>query len=367
MGTIKSNMHFNDNSKCVTNKDHPDYDKLFKIRPLISHLQFKFRQISKPQRLCVDEQMIPFKGISTLKQYMPLKPVKWGYKVHCLCGADGVVYDFIIYTGKIEPLSGEPDLGASSNVVVNLAETIPNDANHLLYFDRWFTSVPLQVHMAGKGIHCLGTVNVNRLPGVAFATDKEFQKSGRGTYQEKVTVVDGVQLRAIKWMDNRSVALLSTFASAEPLGECKRYDKKEKKCIMVPCPAIVHEYNQFMGGVDLMDALFALYHIHTRSKKYYHKFLFHFLDVTVVNCWLLYRRDCKDMQVPSKHVMMLQEFKLSVAEALLLEGKKPCPRKRGRPSAAESVFLQHEKKKTHQQQRAFLLRKFEQMVIIIFR
>ena len=107
------------------------------------------------------------------------------------------MYDFIIYTGKIEPLSGKPDLGASSNVVVNLAETIPNDANHLLYFDRWFTSVPLQVYMAGKGIHCLGAVNVNRLPGVAFATDKEFQKSGRGTYQEKVTVVDGVQLRAI--------------------------------------------------------------------------------------------------------------------------------------------------------------------------
>ena len=229
-------MHFDDNSKCVTNKDHPDYDKLFKIRPLISHLQFKFRRISKPQRLCVDEQMIPFKGISTLKQYMPLKPVKWGYKVHCLCGADGVMYDFIIFTGKIEPLSGEPDLGASSNVVVNLAETIPNDANHLLYFDRWFTSVPLQVHMAGKGIHCLGTVNVNRLPGVAFATDKEFQKSGRGTYQEKVTVVDGVQLRAIKWMDNRSVALLSTFASAKPLGECKRYDKKEKKMHNGPMP-----------------------------------------------------------------------------------------------------------------------------------
>ena len=43
--------------------------------------------------------------------------------------------------------------------------------------------------------------------------------------------------------------------------------------------------------------------------------------------------------------MMLQEFKLSVAEALLLEGKQPHPRKRGRPSAAESVSLLHDKKK----------------------
>ena len=82
-----------------------------------------------------------------------------------------------------------------------------------------------------------------------------------------------------------------------------------------------------------------------RSKKYYHKFFFHFIDVTIVNCWLLYRNDCKDMDIPYNNVMMLQEFKLSVAEALLLEGKQPHPRKRGRPSAAESVSLLHDKKK----------------------
>ena len=51
------------------------------------------------------------------------------------------------------------------------------------------------------------------------------------------------------------------------------------------------------------------------------------------------------MDIPYNNVMMLQEFKLSVAEALLLEGKQPHPRKRGRPSAAESVSLLHDKKK----------------------
>ena len=64
---------------------------------------------------------------------MPLKPVRWGKKVHCLSGADDVMYDFVIYLGKIEPLSDKSNLGASSNVEVNLAEIIPNDANHLLY------------------------------------------------------------------------------------------------------------------------------------------------------------------------------------------------------------------------------------------
>ena len=52
------------------------------------------------------------------------------------------------------------------------------------------------------------------------------------------------------------------------------------------------------GGVDLMDALVTLYRIHARLKKFYHKNFYCFLDVTVVNCWLLYRRDCQSLEIP---------------------------------------------------------------------
>ena len=157
-------------------------------------------------------------------------------------------------------------------------------------------------------------------------------------------MIDNMETRAVKWMDSRSVVLLSTFASAEPLSECKRYDKKRKCTIKVPCPSIVQEYKKNMGGVDLMDALVALYRIHALSKKFYREIFYHFLDVTVVNCWLLYRRDCQSLEVPRKNVMMLQEFKLEIAECLLMEGKKPSSKKRGRPSAGESVLFQFDKK-----------------------
>ena len=181
------------------------------------------------------------------------------------------MYDFFIYNGKIEHLPHEPDLGASSNAVVNLTQTIPSNLNHLLYFDRWFTSIVLQTYLASKGIHCLGTVSLNRLPGVGFASDKDFAKTGRRTYQEKCAVIDNVETRAVKWMDSRSVVLLSTFASAEPLSECKRY--KKRKCpIMVPCPSIVQEYNKNMASVDLMNDLVALYRIHARLKNFIIKF-----------------------------------------------------------------------------------------------
>lgn len=78
---------------------------------------------------------------------------------------------------------------------------------------------------------------------------------------------------------------------------------------------------EFMGGVDALDALIAYYRIHIRSKKYYHRFFFHFVDMVVVNGWLLYRRDCDSMNVPRKKQKDLLAFKLSIAQALCMQGK----------------------------------------------
>lgn len=141
------------------------------------------------------------------------------------CGVDGIMYDFMIYDVPIHPVESEPDLGASSNVVLYLAKYIPEGKNHLLYFDNWFTSLPLMTHLAKKEIYCLGTVRLNRVKGLTYTNDKDLVKrGGRGTHEEKRALVDDVEVRAVKWMDNQGVHLLSTFASVQPMGECRRYD-----------------------------------------------------------------------------------------------------------------------------------------------
>lgn len=35
------------------------------------------------------------------KQYLPSKPQKRGYKVYCRNGISGIVYDFLLYGGKV--------------------------------------------------------------------------------------------------------------------------------------------------------------------------------------------------------------------------------------------------------------------------
>lgn len=64
-----------------------------------------------------------------------------------------------------------------------------------------------------------------------------------------------------------------------------------------------------------------------------------------MNCWLIYKRHCSDLSIPQTKVIMLQEFKLSLAESLLLAGKNPIAKKRGRPSSAGGIDAEFQKKK----------------------
>ncbi|TKS74102.1 PiggyBac transposable element-derived protein 1 [Collichthys lucidus] len=86
-----------------------------------------------------------------------------------------------------------------------------------------------------------------------------------------------------------------------------------------------------MGGVDLLDSLIALYRTKVRSKKWYHRLVFHFLDMVITTTWLLYRRDCEGSGMGKKEEMKLYTFKSYVAEGLCKSGKS-LEKKRGRHS-----------------------------------
>lgn len=49
--------------------------------------------------LSIDEQLSATKAHSYLKQYLPLKLHKWGYKFFVLCSSKGYSYRFELYTG----------------------------------------------------------------------------------------------------------------------------------------------------------------------------------------------------------------------------------------------------------------------------
>jgi hypothetical protein len=131
-----------------------------------------------------------------------------------------------------------------------------------------------------------------QLLGCKFSSDKEMKKRGRGSYEDFSCKVDSITLNAVKWYDNKPIHLLSTFFGAHRTSAVQRWDRTRKEKIDVECASMVLYYNKCMGSVDLMDSLIALYHIKIQSKKWYLRIVFQLLDLTVVNAWLPYRRDC---------------------------------------------------------------------------
>lgn len=115
--------------------------KTYYMDDIVECLKKRFQQAREDSPYqSIDESMTKFKGRSSLKQYMPLKPTKRGIKMWLRCDAEtGYTYDFNIYRGREEENQGLP-LG--ERVVMALAETIKKD-NVTLCFDRFFTSVKM--------------------------------------------------------------------------------------------------------------------------------------------------------------------------------------------------------------------------------
>ncbi|XP_050300027.1 piggyBac transposable element-derived protein 4-like [Anthonomus grandis grandis] len=93
-------LHLN-NKTCMPKKREEDHDKLYKVKPFLEYVTKRFKLIFCPSRfLSVDESMIKFKGRSSLRQYMPMKPIKRGFKMWVIaCGVTGYCLGIYLYEG----------------------------------------------------------------------------------------------------------------------------------------------------------------------------------------------------------------------------------------------------------------------------
>ncbi len=107
----------------------------------------------------MDEQVISFKGSSSLKQYNQQKPTKRGYKLFYLAEASGIVYDFEVYAALIEQPQHLPDIGQSGNVVLQLADLIPSNKGYRLCFYNWFCSVSLITEIYERNLFCRNSMS----------------------------------------------------------------------------------------------------------------------------------------------------------------------------------------------------------------
>lgn len=290
-------------------------DRLWKLRPLIDRVLKGCLKQKKNQELCVDEMIIPFHGSCSIKQYIPNKPNPVGIKVFVLANPNGVICDFIVYQGQTTfPLELTQRFSLCESVVLRLTESLV--PGHILYFDRFFTTVKLAQELNDRGFRCTGTIMSNRIPkNNSFVCEKEFKKCKRGTMA--VTVREDNAIALTKWLDNNPVVLLSTNESQEPLCNVKRWSKKENTFIQVSQPKVINSYNKNMGGVDLADRMLAYCPSRARTRKWTVRCIMHFLDLALANAWLQMREVKSELKVPKKAIAQFRTFKLEFGERLI--------------------------------------------------
>lgn len=300
-------LHISDSTKAPA-KDSAKYDRLYKLRPVIDLLNSLFQAAySLPQKLSVDEMMIAFKGRNTMKQYIQNKPVKRGFKIWALCSYFGYVWRFEIYTGG----EGSQDLPLGYRVVLNLVKGLSH-LGHVIYCDRFFSSVMLAEELLQQGVFLTGTVKKNSKFFPALSS-----VSTRGAYQWKMQengVLAGV------WKDNKEVYFISTASppTKDPMPTCKR--RIQNKLEQLPIPPAIQDYNQAKSGVDIADQRRSYWEIKFRQlRRWWIPIFFFMVDTIIENARFLV-----NLGKSEKDTINSKDFRLALVDLLVPESRVEC-------------------------------------------
>ena len=292
----------------------PQYDLLYKLRPVINICQQNFQDRYTPGRdLSVDEGMIKYKGRVHFRQYMPKKPEKYGIKVWM--GADaktGYVSNYDIYRGK-QRGSNRGEIGLASRVVLDITEPFQH-CHRYIFFDNFFTSVALVEELLRRDTYACGTLRTDRYPDTfKTKTTKGGRKQGKKI--EMCQLQKGSMLVTL-WYDKRQqVAILSSNCNPNEQTTLQRRCKAPPHITDVAIPTPVHLYNHRMGGVDLNDQMRSYYPFGRSGKKWWRFVFWYLLDVSICNAFIVEGQSSHRATSRSRRTLL--NFRLELSKQLI--------------------------------------------------
>ena len=180
------------------------------------------RQLMKPWLLT--------KEGTSLKQYIPMKPIKRGIKACVRVNSvSGSMCDFNIYEGK----DGVQGKGLGHKVVTTLCEEL-YDKNYWIFCDNFFTSVSLMEDLLERQTFACGTVRAHSKGLPSEIIPKKEDKLAR---RQHLCQVKG-RLVALTWQDKKPIHFLSTISPAPKpsQGNCCHRSRKWLTTIWkLPC------------------------------------------------------------------------------------------------------------------------------------
>lgn len=294
-------LHFTNNNEVNT---HGPERKIAKIKPLLDYLNLKFKTVYTPRReVSIDESLLLWKGHLSWVQCIRTKAARFGIKSYELCEAvTGYVLNTILYTGA-GTVNERPIFGFTSATAKIVLEIFKDylGKGYKLFMDNFYNSVTLCRFLKRQKTDVVGTFNRRRVDCPRDIKTLNEKRVPRGTVVSRHCG----DVAVVAWKDVRLVTTVSTCHNADMAPGQRAGQDCEK-------PQVIHEYNQFMGGVDLKDQKLSMYLLERkRGIKWYIKVFRRFVNVTILNCYIIY---CSNIGQHTK--MTHREFRYKLAEEL---------------------------------------------------
>lgn len=309
-------LHVSDDAAIVP-AGQPGYDKLHKIKPL---LELLFPNLEKAYNLhkniSIDECMIPWRGRLSFRQFIASKPIRFGIKVWVLADSESkYIYRQQLYIGRNPGERAEA--GLATRVVKELCTGLEGFGHHL-YTDNFYTSVDLYQYLFENSIYACGTIKGSRKNFPKEILFEGTRGLARGTYQWRMCG----PLLAVGWLDNKAVYFLSTIhppefprrANAEARVVRRRGAGEGGESGDVPCPPLLKDYNNYMGGVDQADQMLRYYTCIRKTVKWYGRVLFHEVEVAIHNAFVI---ECHEREGTNRPRRVALDFRYELAEGLI--------------------------------------------------
>ncbi|XP_014663935.1 PREDICTED: piggyBac transposable element-derived protein 1-like [Priapulus caudatus] len=160
--------------------------------------------------------------------------------------------------------------------------------------DNFFSSPELFHSLKQKNMGACGTVRSNRkgLPKNIGPKDVKLKRGDLPVFWHDANY----SLTFTTWQDTKRVNCLSTLHGNQTVNkEIRSKDATGKRTVKKP--ALVQDYNKYMGGVDWFDQLSVYYCYPHKSQKWY-QIIYHYVKETaLVNGHIAYKESHPDVNI----------------------------------------------------------------------